>query len=208
MAERSYTRSVPDVFTRPRRDADIPALIDILARQQAETQYPFRWPPHHSPECFLCRPSELEAWVAEMEGAVVGHVAIQFVGDGALGQLWAGAHRVPVARLRCISVLFADRRLPRRGIGSTLLECATQRALADGGAPVLDVVAGRHEPLNLYRSRGWREVGRFRTEWLPADAEPLHVMILPRPADPVARISGPAATPATRVRSGVAPLPD
>lgn len=165
--------------TRPRRDADIPTLIDILARQQPQSQYPFRWPTEGSPEDFLRRPAELEAWVAELDGQVVGHVAIQSVADDELGAIWVSGHGVPRAQLRCISVLFADRRLPRHGIGSALLARATQRVLDHGGAPVLDVVAGHAEPMNLYRSRGWRSIGRFRPDWLPSGEPPIHVMILP-----------------------------
>lgn len=172
---------MPDLLTRPRRDVDLPTLIDILARQQAETQYPFHWPPDGAPELFLRRPSEREAWVAELDGIVVGHVAIQSVADDALGRIGAAAHGVPITELRCISVLYADRRMPRRGIGSALLARATEQALADGGAPVLDVVAESPEAVQLYLSRGWREVGRFRPEWLPASEEPVRVMILPRP---------------------------
>ena len=44
---------------------------------------------------------------------------------------------------------------------------------------MLDVVAGHAEPVNLYLSRGWIEVGRFRPEWLPESEEPVRVMILP-----------------------------
>lgn len=171
---------MPDVLTRPRADADFRALIDILARQQAETRYPFHWPPSRSPEGFLRRPTELEAWVAELDGAVVGHVAIQSLADDELGRMGAAGHGVPVHQLRCVSVLYADRRLPRRGIGSALLARATERALADGGAPVLDVVAGHVEPVRLYLSRGWQEIGRFRPDWLPDTEEPAHVMILAR----------------------------
>ena len=181
---------MPDVLTRIRRDVDIPTLLGILARQQAETQYPFRWPPDRAPERFLRRPSEREAWVAELGGHIVGHVAIQSVADDELGQMWAAAHGLPITKLRCISVLYADRRLSRHGIGSALLARATQRALADGGAPVLDVVAGHLGALSLYVSRGWQEVGRFRPEWLPASEEPVRAMILPRPELARHRIPG------------------
>ena len=170
-----------DVLTRPRCERDIPVLVDLLFNQQAETNYPFNWPPAHGPERFLRRPGEREAWVAEVHGEVVGHVAIQAVDDGELGRLWATAHGVEIARLRCISVLYVDRRLPRRGIGSALLARATDRAFADGGAPVLDVVADHRDAVNLYLSRGWREVGRVRPDWLPDSEEPVYAMILPRP---------------------------
>ncbi|MET3808202.1 GNAT superfamily N-acetyltransferase [Nakamurella sp. UYEF19] len=172
---------MPTVLTRPRRDVDIPPLLDILAMQQAETQYPFHWPPDLGPERFLRRPSEIEAWVAELDGDVVGHVAIQSVTEDELGRMWAAAHGVPITQLRCVSVLYADRRVVRRGIGSALLARATERALSDGGAPVLDVVAGHLDAVSLYLTRGWHEVGRVRPDWLPPTEEPVRAMILPRP---------------------------
>jgi GNAT superfamily N-acetyltransferase len=106
--------------------------------------------------------------------------------------MWAAAHGVPITELRCISVLFADRRLVRRGIGSALLARATRRALAEGGAPVLDVVAGHLDAVSLYLTRGWHEVARFRPEWLPSSEEPVRAMILPRPELPVLPSSGSA----------------
>lgn len=186
---------MPNLLTRPRCDVDIPPLIDILVRQQAETQYPFRWPPDRGPEHFLRRPGEIEAWVAELDGNVVGHVAIQSVADDELGQMWAAGHGAPIEKLRCISVLYADLRLFRRGIGSALLARATQRALADGGAPVLDVVSEHLNAVSLYLSRGWQEVGRFRPEWLPSSEEPVRAMILPRSqiAHPLSPTSAPLA---------------
>ncbi|WP_186526076.1 GNAT family N-acetyltransferase [Leekyejoonella antrihumi] len=168
------------VNIRPRQDTDIPMLADILERQQSETEYPFEWPMPYPTEQFIHRPSELRSWVAELNETVVGHVAVQTVQDDDLGRMWADAHDVPIRQLRCISVLFADRRYAGQGIGSALLRTATESALADGGAPVLDVVAHHAAPLNLYRRRGWQEIGRYRTDWLPDDVEPVYVMILPR----------------------------
>lgn len=176
-----------DLLIRPRRDDDLPVLVEILERQQPETEYPFDWPPSTPVEQFIRRENELAAWSAELAGQVVGHVSLQGVEETTpsgepheLALMWAAAHGVPVARLRCVSVLFADRRYAGQGIGSALLRTATEAALADGGAPVLDVVPHHVEPLNLYRRRGWQEIGRFRTEWLPDDVEPVHVMIYPR----------------------------
>ena len=160
----------------------MPQLVEILVRQQPQTRYPFRWPSDRTPEDFIRRPGELEAWVAELDGAVVGHVAIQAVlDDDELGRVWAAAHGASIAQLRCISVLFADRRLARQGIGSALLERATQRALLEDGAPVLDVVAEHRTARHLYLGKGWVEVGRSRPGWLPATEEPVYLMILPRP---------------------------
>ncbi len=158
----------------------MPALVELLTRQQAQTRYPLRWPWAGDLADFVRRPSELAAWVAVVDDDIAGHVTVETVADGELARLGSAAHGVPVSRLRCISVLFADRRLARRGIGSALLARATEHALADGGAPVLDVVAGHVEPVRLYESRGWRDAGRFRPDWLPAAEDPVRVMFLPR----------------------------
>ncbi len=176
----TYGGGVSRVTIRVRRDEDLPALSDILRRQQAETEYPFEWPPSMPIERFLRRDGEIAAWVADVDGSVAGHVALLGVADDGLGRMWARAHDVPISRLRCIGVLFADRRRAGQGIGSALLHTATRAALENGGAPVLDVVAHHVEPLNLYRRRGWREIGRYRTEWLPDDVDPVYVMIYPR----------------------------
>lgn len=170
---------MPELTIRTRRDADIPRLVEILARQQAETQYPLRWPWPGDLAQFLRRPTEVEAWVAEIDERVVGHVTLQRVADDELGQMWATAHGVPISELLCIGVLFADRSLARRGIGSALLAHATGRAQAAGTAPVLDVIADHQEPVNLYLRQGWVEVGRARPDWLPQSEEPVRVMILP-----------------------------
>ena len=165
---------------RARRDADLPLLAEILERQQPQTEYPFEWPLPYPVDQFIRRPAELRAWVAELDGMVVGHVAVHAVADDDLGRMWATAHAVSVDQLRCIGVLFADQRHAGRGIGSALLRTATDFAREDGCAPVLDVVAHHVAPLNLYRRRGWQEIGRYRTEWLPEDVDPVYVMILPR----------------------------
>lgn len=172
-----------ELTIRSRSDADLGALEAILARQQAQTQYPFVWPLSIPAERFIHRPTELSSWVAVLDGAVVGHVALQQVADDDLGRMWARAHRVPVQRLRCVGTLFADLRHAGRGVGSALLRTATDCALAEGGAPVLDVVAEHEAPRRLYRKHGWKDVGRYRPEWLPGDFEPVYVMILPLPQE-------------------------
>lgn len=168
------------VQIRPRRDADLSALEQILAHQQAETQYPFEWPLPYPVVNFLRRANEIGSWVAELDGEVVGHVAVTGVGDDELGRMWAEAHDVPLAQLRCVSVLFADLRHRGKGVGSALLAAATEAARANRGAPVLDVVPDHEAPVALYRKNGWQEIGRYRTHWLPDDVDPVYVMILPR----------------------------
>ena len=170
-----------DLVIRDRRDEDLPALVALLGRQQAETRYPYIWPFPDVIEKFLKRSTELRAWVAELDGELVGHIAVASVDDDVLGRSWAAAHRVAVAELRCVSVFFADISRAGQGIGSRLLEHATAYASAEG-YPVLDVVAAQEVPVNLYLRRGWQLIETTQAPWHPGTDLPIHLMILPRTA--------------------------
>lgn len=172
-----------DLVIRDRQDADLPALIDLLDRQQAQTKYPFIWPFPGPIEDFLKRRSELRAWVAELDGSIVGHVAVTTADDDAIGHSWAAAHGARIDQLRCVSVFFADITRTGQGIGSRLLQHATDFASADG-YPVLDVVAAHEKPFNLYLRRGWQLIETTQAPWHPDTDLPIHLMILPvRDAD-------------------------
>ncbi|GGB37195.1 hypothetical protein GCM10011492_29950 [Flexivirga endophytica] len=168
-----------DLAIRERQDADLPALADLLGRQQAKTRYPFVWPFPLPIEGFLKRPTELRAWVAELDGEVVGHVSVTTADNDPIGKSWAAAHGVDLDELRAVSVFFADISRAGQGIGSRLLATATEFALADG-YPVLDVVAAHETPINLYLRRGWRIIETTQAPWHPDMDIPIHLMILPK----------------------------
>lgn len=172
-------RAVVDLVIRDRRDDDLPALAALLGRQQAETQYPHVWPFPRPINEFLKRSTELRAWVAELDGEVVGHVAITSADDDRIGRSWAAAHNADLSELRCVSVFFADITRAGQGIGSRLLQHATDEALAEG-YPVLDVVASSEGPVNLYLRRGWRLIETTQAPWHTDIDLPIHLMILPR----------------------------
>ncbi|MFC6706716.1 GNAT family N-acetyltransferase [Flexivirga alba] len=169
-----------DLVIRERQDDDLPALAKLLERQQPQTRYPFVWPFPVPIAEFLKRPTELRAWVAEIEDEVVGHIAVESVGDDPIGRSWATAHDTKLTELRCVSVFFSDISRAGQGIGSRLLATATEFALADG-YPVLDVVAAHETPVNLYLRRGWQLIETTQAPWHPEIDIPIHLMILPRP---------------------------
>lgn len=171
-----------DLVIRDRQDTDLPALADLLSRQQQQTKYPFVWPFPRPVEEFLKRPSELRAWVAQADGVIAGHIAVTTADDDPIGRSWAAAHHTQVDQLRCVSVFFADVTRSGQGIGSRLLQHATDFALADG-YPVLDVVAAHEKPFNLYRRRGWQLIETTQAPWHPDTDLPIHLMILPTRRD-------------------------
>ena len=63
------------VVVRRRTDDDLAALVQITARVRATDDYPtyLRGDDYNR---FLTRPESLEAWVAERDGRICGHVAL------------------------------------------------------------------------------------------------------------------------------------
>ena len=164
---------------RPRRPEDLPALAGVLAAQQAHTGYPQRWPLPFPVEVFLHRPAQLQAWVAELDGAVVGHVAAASVQPGDMATVWSAGTGRPLTGLAEVSVLFVDHETAGRGVGSALLTTAVGFIREGGLTPVLDVVQETANAVRLYQRRGWQVVGESRPPWLPDDHLPVLLMALP-----------------------------
>lgn len=176
----STVTTPPAVTLRPRTEADLPALIDVLGRQQPSSRYPFRWPwPGGDVTEFLVRDGEEANWVAELDGRAVGHAAIVAIsGDDALTQAWRRATGRASEGLACVSVLFVDVDLRGTGVGGLLLDAGVAWARERDRTPVLDVL-DHGAAVEVYRHRGWREVGSDHPEWLPAGAPPMLAMVLP-----------------------------
>lgn len=158
---------------RPRTPADVPALVDVLARQQAGSRYPLRWPLPFPVERFVVRDTEEASWVAEVDAQVVGHVAVTRVEQP--------EHFRIAGDLAAVSVLFVADEVRGTGLGGRLLDAAVGWIRERDRVPVLDVVPRHSRAVEVYRRRGWVEVARRRPDWLPADEEDLVLMELPDP---------------------------
>ena len=167
------------MMIRPRERDDLIGLGAVLAAQQATSRYPMRWPLPFPVEQFIARDHELAAWTAEIDGRPVGHVAVLAVGGGPLAEHWSQAHGVPAQRLGVLSTLFVDMGCRRTGLGRRLHDTAVAWMREQGLAPCLDVVPVHEAATGLYAGLGWREVGRARPDWLPADAPDVVGMVLP-----------------------------
>ena len=167
------------VTVRERRPRDIPVLSEVLAAQRPHSGYPQRWPLPFPVEAFIARADEDAAWVAELDGRVVGHVAVSRVEPGLEADLWtAGAGR-PREELAAVAVLFVDHTVQGQGVGRALLAAAVAAIRESGRLPVLDVVQETSAAVELYRRTGWQVVGEGRPWWLPADHLPVLFMVLP-----------------------------
>lgn len=164
---------------RAREPRDLPLLVAALAAQQPTSSYPMRWPLPFPVEQFVVREGQERAWVAEVGGRVVGHVAVgRPRGDVELAFL--DALGVPdTSGLGIVEVLFTELSARGSGIGGLLLDTAVAWLRARGRTPVLDVVTHHGTALEVYRHRGWQQVGRIRPPWLPESEADLLLMVLP-----------------------------
>jgi GNAT superfamily N-acetyltransferase len=168
--------SAVETYVRARVLEDLPALVRVLTEQQPRSGYPLRWPLPFPVEQFLVRTYEEQAWVAERDSEVLGHVMVGRVVDAETAAIVTAA--TGRRELATVSVLFVAQSARGQGIGKLLLDTAAAWAVQRGRMPVLDVAPKHREALEFYRYLGWSDVGRIRPEWLPDDHEDVVLMAL------------------------------
>jgi len=163
------------VVIRERRAEDLAVLAEVLAEQQPTSRYPVRWPLWVPVEDFLVRPGEERAWVAEVDGRVVGHVAV-YTPAGDLRESFVAA--TGTEELAELAVLFVASDVVGTGVGGRLHDTAVEWIFASGRQPVLDVVPVHERAVEVYRHRGWQVVGEVQPTWLAADFPEMVLMTL------------------------------
>jgi GNAT superfamily N-acetyltransferase len=139
------------VQIRPRQDDDAATLVELLAEVHERDGYPLRRA--NVRREWLWDESFLGAWVAVVDDAVAGHVALApgltgpGIAPGTLG----------------VSRLFVARRALGHGVGAALLtavrDAAAERPLG------LEVMDSSVSARALYGRLGWRRVGEAVAEW-------------------------------------------
>ncbi len=145
------------VLIRTRAAADDDACVAVMALTHAVDGYPRYWPAR--PAGFLRAHGETDAWVAELDGRVVGQVALHRAGGEPVLELAQARTGLPTEGLAVLARLLVDPQARGRGVGRALVRTATARALETGRRPVLDVLQGTPGPIALYESEGWTRLG-------------------------------------------------
>lgn len=157
------SRKLAPVQIRPRRDGDIDGIVAIASRVAARDQYPIYDPPEGL-AAFFTAPEMVASWVAEIDGRIVGHVALHdSATEAAMAVVAAsGPPHPPVY----VSRLLADPAVRGTGVGAALLDHARHAAVDMGRVPFLEAldVPGGVPALALYRAKGWRELGQVTFE--------------------------------------------
>ena len=145
------------VVVRRRTDDDLSALVQITARVRATDDYP-TYLPGDDYHRFLTRPESLEAWVAERDGHICGHVALNArVSPRAMQVLRDADIHGPIG---AVARLLVDPGFRRQGVAGELLQTVRAAAQSQQRTPVIEVVESSHAAIALYRSAGWVELGR------------------------------------------------
>ncbi|MCL6670043.1 GNAT family N-acetyltransferase [Streptomyces panaciradicis] len=151
---------------RQRADHDLDACVAALAAVHRHSGYPVNWPA--DPARWLTPSSMEAAWVAELDGRVVGHVELSRPdgGDVAPG-LWSARAGVDVADTAVVGRLFVSPAAHGRGLGAALMARAVAQARARGLHPVLDVVVSNTAATALYERLGWELLAVVERRWAP-----------------------------------------
>jgi GNAT superfamily N-acetyltransferase len=169
---------VTEIQIRRRTTDDLDACESVAKEVHALDGYP-SFLGEGTLRDFLQPDDAVGAWVALLDGDVVGHVVLRPTSAPPSAALAATELDLDVDRLAFIARLLVAPRARRRGVAGALLDHAAADARARGHVPVLDVVTRDTGALALYEARGWRRLGSYELTLRNGDALSLAVYAAP-----------------------------
>ncbi|MFC1439774.1 GNAT family N-acetyltransferase [Streptacidiphilus sp. N1-10] len=146
-----------NVVVRPRGESDIPQAAAGLVKVHSTDGYPVEGV--SQPEAWLTPPGMLNAWVAEISGSIVGHVAVSSpTGEDAVS-MWLDLSHESEDKVGVLARLFVVREARRRAVGESLVLAVMDYARSDGIRLVLDVMVKDSSAIRLYERLGWIRLG-------------------------------------------------
>jgi len=144
------------VSIRPRADADLDGCIRVLHKVYASDGYPVQG--IDNAKAFLTGDSLDQAWVAERDGQIVGHVAVsQATDDDVSVALWRRQH--PHDHLAVLGRLFVDPNKRAGGVASQLIAAALEWAKQAQVRLVMFGLIKDQAAIRLYERLGWSTFG-------------------------------------------------
>lgn len=148
----------PGVLVRVRRDDDLAEAAAGLAVVHVTDGYPVEGV--SDPVGWLSPAGMVGAWVAEVDGRVVGHVAVGRGGAGEVAvRMWVERSGADPDQVGVLARFFVVPEARGLAAGTALVEAATADARARGVRLVLDVLTKDTAAIRLYRRLGWTELG-------------------------------------------------
>jgi ribosomal protein S18 acetylase RimI-like enzyme len=176
------------VEIRSRRLSDIPGAAKALVEVYSTDGYPVEGVA--DPEEWLRSDDLIEAWVAERDSKIVGHVAIfRPSGEDAV-DLYRRRFNGSAEDVAVLARLFVIREARRHAVGERLMMAATQHAAESGKRLVLDVMTKDQAAIRLYERLGWQPLGSADHEY--GDGQQTSALCFVSPAVDVPPQSGSA----------------
>lgn len=166
-----------DLTIRPRTNADLPAAAKALVNVHETDGYPVEGV--SDPEGWLQSDALLTAFVAELDGRIVGHVAITRPQNGdAAAELYHAAPGESIAMLGRLFVV-SD----ARGVGAArqLMGAAAKFARDRRMRLLLDVMEKDKAAIRLYERLGWTRLGATEHDAGDGRSVPALAMLSPAP---------------------------
>lgn len=142
---------------RPRVETDLPDAAAALVAVHAADGYPVEGV--NQPELWLTPPGLLRAWVAEVAGKVVGHIAITDPQGEEAVRLYLEQNESRENQLAVMARLYVVPEARGRSLGERLVRAATNYAQGEGLILVGDVMSKDTAAIRLYERLGCRFIG-------------------------------------------------
>ncbi|WP_286958656.1 GNAT family N-acetyltransferase [Arsenicicoccus sp. UBA7492] len=161
----------PEAIIRPRRDDDLDELARILVQVHELDGYPVEGVA--DPHAWLTLTNPLGAWVAELNGKPVGHVALTEPGshDDA-PRMWSEQTGTPTERTAVLGRLFISPRARGLRLGRRLVGTAMDAATLANRVAVLDVMCKDRAAIRTYQAMGWKRLGAVDHQYGEDRSEP------------------------------------
>ncbi|MFJ3253879.1 GNAT family N-acetyltransferase [Streptomyces sp. NPDC086771] len=149
---------MPTATVRPRESGDLAGAATVLTAVHESDGYPVEGV--KDPEAWLSPEGLLAAWVAELDGNVVGHVAINSPQPGdEVARLWREKSGDDDSCIGILARLFVACEARKASAGKHLMEAATAYARERHLRLVLEVLTKDAAAIRLYERLGWQRIG-------------------------------------------------
>lgn len=150
------------VTIRPRTESDLDGCTEALRAVYLKDGYPVQGT--DDAKTFLTLNATKQAWVAEQDGQILGHVAVSVATEEDLSvRLWLAQH--PDAPVAVLERLFVHPEKRGDGVASKLITAATDWAREQQVRLVLFALAKDQGAMRLYKRLDWSEFGKTKYQW-------------------------------------------